>query len=266
MECPTCFQKITAPQAPAPDAKFILTGTMVSKKRTFAPLMPGATAGPDKKNSTALLLALVVICAAGAAVFAFRGRFFLPVWQAVDIGDAAAGSFSRADGGFTLKGSGTDIGGIADGFHFVFQPLNGDGIITAQVLNLKDTDIWAKAGVMIRATTNDNSAFVLSNLRADGQAQMVWRSTAGAGGKSTWLAGRPGFPKWLKVERAGNVFSAYFKTNPDDVWTPTGPPQTINMPSDVKIGLVVCSRHVGTSTSAQFDQVQLQSGGKDEPK
>ena len=31
MDCPTCFQKITAPQAPASDdQKFILTGTQVT--------------------------------------------------------------------------------------------------------------------------------------------------------------------------------------------------------------------------------------------
>ena len=33
MECPTCFQKIIAPQAPAADAKFILTGTKLSDKK-----------------------------------------------------------------------------------------------------------------------------------------------------------------------------------------------------------------------------------------
>jgi DNA-directed RNA polymerase subunit RPC12/RpoP len=33
MECPTCFQKITAPQAPASDdAKFIITGTKVGER------------------------------------------------------------------------------------------------------------------------------------------------------------------------------------------------------------------------------------------
>ena len=34
MECPTCFQKITAPQAPAAgdDQKFVLTGTKVGER------------------------------------------------------------------------------------------------------------------------------------------------------------------------------------------------------------------------------------------
>jgi DNA-directed RNA polymerase subunit RPC12/RpoP len=31
IECPTCSQKISAPQAPAPDAKFIVTSTRMSE-------------------------------------------------------------------------------------------------------------------------------------------------------------------------------------------------------------------------------------------
>ena len=35
MDCPTCFQKITVPQAPASDdQKFILTGSKVTEKKT----------------------------------------------------------------------------------------------------------------------------------------------------------------------------------------------------------------------------------------
>ena len=50
MECPTCFQKITAPQAPSSDEqKFILTGTKLGQRgtggtpleqRQFAPAKP----------------------------------------------------------------------------------------------------------------------------------------------------------------------------------------------------------------------------------
>jgi len=39
MECPTCFQKIAAPQAPAADGKFILTGTKCRRKKISRALM-----------------------------------------------------------------------------------------------------------------------------------------------------------------------------------------------------------------------------------
>jgi hypothetical protein len=79
MECPTCFQKITAPQAPAPDAKFILTGTKVTEKRIFTRGLDPSS-GPDKpgkKFSTVILIGILVLVLAGAGaalrVFSFSG-------------------------------------------------------------------------------------------------------------------------------------------------------------------------------------------------
>lgn len=37
MECPTCFQKIIARQAPATNHKFILAGIRLAGKRIFSP-------------------------------------------------------------------------------------------------------------------------------------------------------------------------------------------------------------------------------------
>jgi DNA-directed RNA polymerase subunit RPC12/RpoP len=71
MECPTCFQKITVPQAPATaDQKFILTGTKVSEKKTSPPGFDAAIPATPKKNSTwAIVITLVLaLAAAGAAI------------------------------------------------------------------------------------------------------------------------------------------------------------------------------------------------------
>jgi hypothetical protein len=79
MECPTCFQKITAPQAPASDEqKFILAGSKVVERKITA---PGATAAPaksepDNKFLMAAAFVVVLALAAGGAVFAFRGKIF----------------------------------------------------------------------------------------------------------------------------------------------------------------------------------------------
>ena len=79
MECPTCFQKITAPQAPAPDAKFILKGTQVSaKKISVRGYEAAGQPGAEENNfSTAMLVsALLVVLLVGAALFVFRGKIF----------------------------------------------------------------------------------------------------------------------------------------------------------------------------------------------
>lgn len=77
MECPTCFQKITVPQAPASEEqKFILTGTKKSE-RPVSTITDANPIVPRKKSSlVAALILLVLICAAGAAVYAFREKIF----------------------------------------------------------------------------------------------------------------------------------------------------------------------------------------------
>ena len=81
IECPTCFQKIFVPQAPAtPDSKFILSATQVGKPR------PGSAAaasqlGPMQTSSSrssvpAVVALLVLLCAAAAALYVFRDRVF----------------------------------------------------------------------------------------------------------------------------------------------------------------------------------------------
>ncbi len=69
MDCPTCFQKITAPQAPSADSKFILTGTKVSEKKINVRGYDQPDAAPVKKVSGALVVGLIIggmVLAAGA--------------------------------------------------------------------------------------------------------------------------------------------------------------------------------------------------------
>jgi signal transduction histidine kinase len=78
-----------------------------------------------------------------------------------DIGAPAHLGRSSYDGSaYTVTGSGRDIWHDSDQFHFVSQPLEGDGEITAQVKALENTSPWAKAGVMVRESLDSNSKFV----------------------------------------------------------------------------------------------------------
>ena len=73
MECPTCFQKILAPQASLANAKLILTGIKVSEKKIPA----RGDGGTENNFPTALLTsALVVALLVGAAMFVFRKQIF----------------------------------------------------------------------------------------------------------------------------------------------------------------------------------------------
>jgi DNA-directed RNA polymerase subunit RPC12/RpoP len=73
MDCPTCFQKITVPQAPADqDQKFILTGTKASDKRTsMRGLEPGVAVAKANKFSgvVAVVMILAFMGAAAATIY-----------------------------------------------------------------------------------------------------------------------------------------------------------------------------------------------------
>jgi hypothetical protein len=63
-----------------------------------------------------------------------------------------------ADGTWSEVGGGSDIWGTSDSFHLVSQNLSGDGTVSAQVTSQHNTSAWAKAGVMMRASTDPGAA------------------------------------------------------------------------------------------------------------
>src|SRR5277367_6218326 len=78
MECPTCFQKITAPQAPSSDEqKFIITGTKKGDRPVS--MVPETTSNfvPAKKGFPGPLVVVIILILAGAAAaFVYRGTIF----------------------------------------------------------------------------------------------------------------------------------------------------------------------------------------------
>ncbi|UCF17859.1 MAG: LamG domain-containing protein, partial [Phycisphaerales bacterium] len=72
----------------------------------------------------------------------------------------SVGSFVEGPvGTFTMTGSGADIWGTSDEFHFAYKTLTGPGTIVARVNSIQNTHNWAKAGVMIRETLDADSKY-----------------------------------------------------------------------------------------------------------
>src|SRR5919106_250968 len=80
-------------------------------------------------------------------------------WVARDVGaPSPAGTSSLSSGTFTISASGWDIWGASDQFHFVYQQLSGDFEISARADSITNTNVWAKAGMMIRPSLASNAA------------------------------------------------------------------------------------------------------------
>lgn len=178
-------------------------------------------------------------------------------WTSQDIGSVGvAGSSTVTDSVFTVKGSGVDIWDNADSFQFQYVNFSGDGEIKARVATQQNTDQWALAGVMIRDNLNSGSRHVLAAATPINGLSFDWRSSEN--GSTNYVNGGNGAaPYWLRLTRAGNLFTAYKSTN-GVTWTSMGS-TTIAMNQNIYAGLAVTSHNNSTLGTATFDNVAVTS-------
>jgi PKD repeat protein len=180
-----------------------------------------------------------------------------PPWVNADVGAVGiAGSASYSAGTFTVRGSGADIWDRADRFHFVYQPLNGDGEIVARVAAVQNTNSWAKAGVMIRESlaTNSVNAFMAVT---PSRLHFQYRAVTGEVSASTF-GGYGTAPYWVKLVRSGSTFTGY-KSVDGSAWTPVAS-ASVPMGSTAWIGLAVTSHDNALLNTSLFDSVSLVLG------
>ena len=178
-------------------------------------------------------------------------------WNQQDIGSVGlAGTSTFFGNTFTLQGSGADIWGTADGCHFLSQSVSGDFVITARIASMSNTDYWAKAGLMIRESSSPGAkhASLLVN-PPDGNRIRLYSRDSDGGNTSEVELSTDGAPKWLRLERIDNLFVG--QQSVDGVtWTNTQN-RTVNMSSQLMVGLVVSSNNNSVLNAAIFDSVSL---------
>jgi hypothetical protein len=177
---------------------------------------------------------------------------------------AYSGSFVEDPAGtYTMTGSGVDIWGVTDEFHFAYKQLTGPGSITARVLSIDDTDVWAKAGVMIRNTLESDAKNTLTVITPSQGVSFQRRSEAGNESISVTEPGVTA-PQWVKIERdiSGNIISSYSSNGSN--WTQLST-DVLNMNATVYIGLVVTSHNAAETCQAVFSNVTITGNVSQEP-
>ncbi len=172
----------------------------------------------------------------------------------------SVGGFTEGPvGTFTMTGSGADITGPADEFHYAYKTLTGPGTIVARVDSVENTHNWAKAGVMIRETLDADSAHAMAFVTPGQGVVLEYRvgagqNNVGAAAQETGITA----PHWVKLERdVAGFFTASHSTNGSS-WTPiqSSIPQNIQMASSsVYIGLAVTSHDAAATCEAKFSNV-----------
>jgi hypothetical protein len=165
-------------------------------------------------------------------------------------------------GAFTMSAAGADIWDSRDEFRYAYQRLEGDGVIVAQVQSVLRTDEWAKAGVMIRESFSPGSRFAgVYATPGQGVRFQARFSNGGSAASDSSVATAEQkalqTPVWIKLERVGTTFNAYYSRDGVN-WTPMSwNPRTVSMPATVYVGLALTSHAPSTATTATFSHVQF---------
>jgi len=191
---------------------------------------------------------------------------------------------------------------VTDSFYFVHQPLAGNGSLTVRVTSLaglhaagtaqagqagqagqgplagmvKGTVPWAKAGIIIKASTRPGSAYAAMVVTGAHGVRMQYGYTQDIAGPAGGMTAAS--PRWLRLTRAGDTITGY--ASADGIrWTRVGTARLAGLPDTAQAGLLTTSPQysvtsegfVGSSTqggpsqaTAVFDHVRLQgrpSGG-----
>ncbi|HNY26258.1 MAG TPA: hypothetical protein PKH31_02645, partial [Candidatus Sumerlaeota bacterium] len=140
--------------------------------------------------------------------------------------------------------NGTDIG------VFGYKTMTGDGSIVARLDRANASANWSKAGVTVRQSMATNAQMAACEWTPGaGVAFQTWTTAAGSANTAVVA-----FPATLRLDRVGNVFTAYYSKDDGATWTQVGDPQTIVMKDPVYVGLAGCSNGAGTYT-ADFSNI-----------
>ena len=183
-------------------------------------------------------------------------------WSDQDIGSVGlSGSATFSNGSFTIGGAGHGIFSYtADGMHFAYQSLSGDGTVVARIVTASNT--YAQTGVMVRETLDPGAkSFFVGDYAT--QIYTVYRATTN-GTPNSANAGGTGLPYWVKLVRSGNSFTGY-KSLDGVYWNQVGASQTITMAQSVYVGLATSSGSTGVVYTGTIDNFSLNSSASPAP-
>jgi len=186
-------------------------------------------------------------------------------WANADVGTVdVTGSASYApvaNNTFIVTGQGRGIGGSNDSFHYAYKQVTGDFTLIARITDIRGT--LSYTGLMMRESLDDHAPaatmlhgglgwrFATFGARASPGADMAWTT----GNKFTWR------PAWFKLERLGNVFTAYQSVD-GSKWFRVSSSE-IPMASTYYVGLAACS---GDSTQFRTETTTFDFVGKAWPR
>jgi hypothetical protein len=201
---------------------------------------------------------LLLACLLAASAFAQTGKFGA-FTNSDDVGAPplkGSAEFDPATRQYKITGTGTDIWGKADQFHYVWREMSGNFAVTATAKFLTEGIGHRKAAIMLRKSLDTDSAFVHLAIHGDGTPSVQFRNTK-ADNTNTVDFPIEGAGIWkLKLLRQGTTITVWIAKD--------GAPlrelgHTLNqLGSPVLLGLGVSSHTQEATNTVLFSDVSVE--------
>lgn len=182
--------------------------------------------------------------------------------------DGGKGDALFANETYEVKGSGSDIGGSADGFYWTYKEIAGNfmmkatlqwGAADVPVLNTTESVQSKKMGLMIRESANDPaSRFVFAQMRREYGADIAYRLETGGSSAETpgIVVQYPGDTNTVLLIRSGSLLSMYRETENGDSYF-IGQIDHPGLPLTIAAGLAVSAHSATMVAPALFSNVEI---------
>ncbi len=200
------------------------------------------------------MICFVLISMAGFAIEPPQAWWFP---SAVNIGNPAIPGNSLYDAeaqSWLLTGSGTNMWGTRDEFFFLSRKSSEDCLLSANLaFRGEGTDPHRKAGVMFRASLEDDAPYVDVAVHGDGLTSLQYRLEKG--GDTREVSTQVKAPGFIQLEKSGNTY--IMRVSSDQTPLDEVASVTVDLGEEMHAGLFVCSHNPKVSEQAVFKNVRL---------
>jgi TolB protein len=179
-----------------------------------------------------------------------------------DIGNpkkAGSALYNKSDQSYTLTGGGYNIWFERDEFHYLYNKIKGDFILTANFeFAGKGKEAHRKTGWMVRETTDEKSSHISATLHGDGLTVLQWRVSAGVVMRDPQdeIFAKDSAYNVIQIERAGKsiIMRAAHNGKPLEI---IGSHDMENQPDEVLVGPFICSHNPDVSEEVKIWNVRI---------
>jgi regulation of enolase protein 1 (concanavalin A-like superfamily) len=180
-------------------------------------------------------------------------------WKQADVGlvgVAGLATFDAASGTFSVRGAGTNLGGLADAARYAYFATTGDVDLSARLATQEPVNAGAQAGLVIRELLDPASRAAAVVVSPNGTISLVTRTVGGAAASVVTSAATVTLPVFVRLARKGATVSASWSSD-GAVWQPVGS-ATVALGNAVDVGFAVNAAANVTTSTATFDEMTLQ--------